>query len=179
MIKVIKPTDVESKVKIQLEIVIENSSKEFERIVTNLANEILGEMYLNAPTKTGVLDASLAVMPSKKNIYFKWVGPRYSNKNSYNKGEGGNHAHLVEYGTKERYMKKGLFAGGFTRESGGAEKFKGKFKHKPFAGKYTGKMKTNGAFIRPTYDKMGGYILATLKKLTEQVVKEQANKQGI
>ena len=178
MIRVDKPTDVESKVKVQIEIVIDNSSKEFERIVSKLADEILGEMYLNAPTKTGVLDASLAVMPSKKNIYFKWVGPRYANRRSYNKGEGGNHAHLVEYGTKERYMKKGLLEGGFTRESGGSQKFKGKYEHKPFAGKYTGIM-TAKPFIRPTYDKMGSYILATLKKLTEQVVKEQANKQGI
>ena len=178
MIRVDKPTDVESRVKVQIEIVIDNSSKEFERIVSKLADEILGEMYLNAPTKTGVLDASLAVMPSKKNIYFKWVGPRYANRRSDNKGEGGNHAHLVEYGTKERYMKKGLFAGGFTRESGGAQKFKGYGKYAPYAGKYTGIM-TAKPFIRPTYDKMGSYILATLKKLTEQVVKEQGNKQGI
>jgi hypothetical protein len=116
------------------------------------------------------------VVRSKKSNYFFWVGPQYSNKSSA--FQGGNHAHLVEYGTKERYMKRGLLAGGFTRASGGTQKFKGKSEYAPYAGKYLGTM-VSKPFIRPTYDSMGATIIENLKKGTEKIVAEQGNKQGI
>ena len=48
----------------------------------------------------------------------------------------------------------------------------------PYAGKYLGTM-VSKPFIRPTYDSMGASIIENLKKGTEKIVKEQANKQGI
>jgi hypothetical protein len=175
--KVTLPTDIEKKVLDLLDKTFANSEKDFTVLAHNEANKIEVEMQSRTPVAEGTLKASIGVVKSKKNNFFFWVGPQYSNKSSA--FEGGNHAHLVEFGTKERYMKKGLFAGGFTRESGGAQKFKGIPEYVPYAGKSTGKMKTNKAFIRPTYDSMGASIIENLKKGTEKIVAEQGNKQGI
>lgn len=179
MITVVKPDSVESHVKIQIENVFNSADSRLLKIINDLATEIESELDAAAPEKTGTLRFSIKKFRSRKNKYFMWVGPEYTNKHSLNKGDGGNHAHLVEFGTKERYMKKGLFAGGYTRESQGAEKFKGKAIWKPFAGKYTGKMKTNKAFIRPTYDKMGSYILQKLAEAAKLAIKIEAEKQGL
>jgi len=170
------PTDTEKRVLDLLDKTFANSEKDFTTLANTEANKIEVEMSSKVAVDKGALKASIGVVKSKKSNYFFWVGPQYSNKSSA--FQGGNHAHLVEYGTKERYMKKGLLAGGFTRSSGGAEKFKGKPEHVPYAGKYLGTM-VSKPFIRPTYDSMGATIIENLKKGTEKIVAEQGNKQGI
>ena len=170
------PNDIEKRVLEMLDKTFENSSKAFIDLAHNEANRVEVEMAAKVAVDKGTLKASIGVVKSKKNNYFFWVGPQYSNKSSA--FEGGNHAHLVEYGTKERYMKKGLLAGGFTRVSGGTQKFKGKPEYAPYAGKYLGTM-VSKPFLRPTYDSLGASIMENLKKGTEKIVKEQANKQGI
>lgn len=174
--KVALPNDIEKRVLELLDKTFENSSKAFIDLAHNEANRVEVEMAAKVAVNKGTLKASIGVVKSKKNNYFFWVGPQYSNKSSA--FEGGNHAHLVEYGTKERYMKKGLLAGGFTRVSGGTQKFKGKPEYAPYAGKYLGTM-VSKPFLRPTYDSLGASIIENLKKGTEKIVKEQANKQGI
>ena len=174
--KVTLPNDTEKKVLELLDKTFANSEKQFADLAHNEANKVELEMAAKVAVDKGTLKASIGVVKSKKNNFFFWVGPQYSNKSSA--FEGGNHAHLVEYGTKERYMKKGLLAGGFTRSSGGSQKFKGKPEYAPYAGKYLGTM-VSKPFIRPTYDSMGASIIESLKKGTEKIVAEQGNKQGI
>jgi len=174
--KVTLPNDTEKKVLELLDKTFANSEKQFADLAHNEANKVEVEMAAKVAVDKGTLKASIGVVKSKKNNFFFWVGPQYSNKSSA--FEGGNHAHLVEYGTKERYMKKGLLAGGFTRVSGGTQKFKGKPEYAPYAGKYLGTM-VSKPFIRPTYDSMGATIIENLKKGTEKIVAEQGNKQGI
>jgi len=174
--KVALPNDTEKRVLELLDKTFENSEKQLIDLAHNEANRVEVEMAAKVAVDKGTLKASIGVVKSKKNNYFFWVGPQYSNKSSA--FEGGNHAHLVEYGTKERYMKKGLLAGGFTRVSGGTQKFKGKPEYAPYAGKYLGTM-VSKPFLRPTYDSLGASIIENLKKGTEKIVKEQANKQGI
>jgi hypothetical protein len=174
--KVTLPNDIEKKVLDLLDKTFANSEKDFTALANTEANKIEVEMSSKVTVDKGTLKNSIGVIRSKKNNFFFWVGPQYSNKSS--SFEGGNHAHLVEYGTKERYMKKGLLAGGFTRVSGGTQKFKGKPEYAPYAGKYLGIM-TSKPFLRPTYDSMGATIIENLKKGTEKIVKEQGNKQGI
>lgn len=171
------PNDIASKVLKLLDNTFEQSMQGFKDLARNEANKIEVEMKNRSAVNKGTLKASIGVVQSKKNNNFFWVGPQYSNRNSA--FEGGNHGHLLEYGTKERYMKKGLYAGGFTRESGGTKKFSGTALYEPFAGKYTGKMNTSKAFIRPTYDNLGASIIADLKKATETIVKENGRKQGL
>lgn len=178
MIEVIKPNQVDNYVKYHLDNTFNSADPRFQKIVSKLAAEIESELQYAAPEKTSTLRFSIKIFKSRKNRYFMWVGPEYTNRRSYNKGEGGNHAHLVEYGTKERYMKKGLLAGGFTRESGGTVTFKGKHKNIPYAGKYTGKMGAK-PFMRPTYDKMNNYIINSLKEATLLAVKIEAEKNGL
>jgi len=174
--KITLPNDTEKKVLELLDKTFANSEKQFADLAHNEANKVEVEMAAKVAVDKGTLKASIGVVKSKKNNYFFWVGPQYSNKSSA--FEGGNHAHLVEYGTKERYMKRGLLAGGFTRVSGGTQKFKGKPEYAPYAGKYLGTM-VSKPFIRPTYDSMGASIIESLKKGTEKIVAEQGNKQGI
>jgi len=174
--KVTLPNDTEKKVLELLDKTFANSEKQFADLAHNEANKVEVEMAAKVAVDKGTLKASIGVVKSKKNNFFFWVGPQYSNKSSA--FQGGNHAHLVEYGTKERYMKKGLLAGGFTRVSGGTQKFKGKPEYAPYAGKYLGTM-VSKPFIRPTYDSMGATIIENLKKGTEKIVAEQGNKQGI
>jgi hypothetical protein len=174
--KVTLPTDTEKKVLELLDKTFANSEKQFADLAHNEANKVEVEMVAKVAVDKGTLKASIGVVKSKKNNFFFWVGPQYSNKSSAI--QGGNHAHLVEYGTKERYMKRGLLAGGFTRSSGGSQKFKGKPEYAPYAGKYLGTM-VSKPFIRPTYDSMGASIIESLKKGTEKIVAEQGNKQGI
>ena len=174
--KVTLPNDTEKKVLELLDKTFANSEKQFADLAHNEANKVEVEMAAKVAVDKGTLKASIGVVKSKKNNFFFWVGPQYSNKSSA--FQGGNHAHLVEYGTKERYMKKGLLAGGFTRVSGGTQKFKGKPEYVPYAGKYLGTM-VSKPFIRPTYDSMGATIIENLKKGTEKIVAEQGNKQGI
>jgi len=170
------PNDIESRVLNLLDKTFENSLKEFTSLANNEALKVETEMQTRVLVNEGTLKASIGVVKSKKNNFFFWVGPQYSNKHSA--FEGGNHGHLVEFGTKERYMKKGLLAGGFTRVSGGTQKFKGKHENTPYAGKYTGIM-TAKPFIRPTYDSLGASIIENLKKGTEKIVAEQGAKQGL
>jgi hypothetical protein len=149
------PTNIEATVLNMINKTIDVSEPQLKKIVEGEAENISNVMQSKVTVDKGTLKASIGVSKSKKNNYFFWVGPQYAGKNSL--FEGGNHAHLIEYGTKERYMKRGLMAGGFTRESQGTEKFKGKFgEYTPFAGKYTGSMTASTICIRPTYDKMGG-----------------------
>lgn len=170
------PNDIEKRVLDMLDRTFENSSKEFADLARNEANKVEAEMSAKVAVDKGTLKASIGVIKSKKNNNFFWIGPQYSNRNS--SFEGGNHAHLVEFGSKERYMKKGLLAGGFTRVSGGTKKFTGKHENIPYAGKYLGAMKPK-PFIRPTYDLMGTSIIENLKRGTELIVKKQGQKQGL
>jgi hypothetical protein len=174
--KVTLPNDTEQKVLNLLDKTFESSLQEFAALAMNEANKLEVEMASKVPVDKGALKASIGVSRSKKNNYFFWVGPQYSNKSSA--FVGGNHAHLVEYGSKERYMKRGLLAGGFTRSSGGTKKFEGKPEYAPYAGKYLGTM-TAKPFVRPTYDQLGTIVMENLKNGTEKIVKQQGAKQGI
>lgn len=170
------PNDIENNVLNLLNRTFENSLKELTNLANNEALKVETEMQTRVAVNEGTLKASIGVVKSKKNNFFFWIGPQYSNKSTA--FQGGNHGHLVEFGTKERYMKKGLLAGGFTRVSGGTQKFKGKFEHTPFAGKYTGIM-TAKPFIRPTYDSLGTSIMENLKRFTAKIVSQKGAQQGI
>jgi hypothetical protein len=170
------PTNIEQKVLSMLDKTFENSTKQFSDLAFTEAQKVEVEMSSKVVVDKGTLKLSIGIVKSKKNNNFFWIGPQYSNKNSA--FEGGNHAHLVEFGTKERYMKKGLLAGGFTRSSGGTKKFSGKHENIPYAGKFLGVMQAK-PFIRPTYDLIGNTIIENIKKGTERIVKEQGSKQGL
>lgn len=174
--KVTVPNDTAKKVTDLLNTTFENSTTEIAAMVKNEASKIEVEIKSRIAVDKGTLKASIGVVRSKKNNYFFWIGPQYSNRNSA--FEGGNHAHLVEYGSKQRYMKKGLLAGGFTRVSGGAKKFTGSHKNIPYAGKSTGVM-TSKPFLRPTYDNLGQTIIDNLKKFTAKIVSKNGAKQGL
>jgi HK97 gp10 family phage protein len=170
------PTNIEATVLNMINKTIDVSEPQLKKIVEVQAENISNVMQSKVTVDKGTLKASIGVSKSKKNNYFFWVGPQYAGKNSL--FEGGNHGHLVEFGTKERYMKKGLFAGGFTRKSQGTEKFKGFGEYTPFAGKYTGVMKAS-PFVRPTYDSLGSTVIDNIKKETEKIILKEGDKQGL
>lgn len=170
------PKNIEQTISNALEKTFDQSAKGFHDIVLAEANAISQNMASRVPVNLGALKASIGVNKSKKNPLFVWVGPQYSNKSSLS--EGGNHAHLVEFGSKARYMKRGLIAGEFTRESGGSKKFEGLPRHAPYAGKFTGVMPAT-PFVRPTFDSMGTTSISNLKAKVLTEVGRQAQKQGL
>ena len=115
------------------------SDDEIKKILTTAAQPLINEMKTRAPKNTGSLADSISVWNARKTPYRVWVGP------SYKIGNGGRHAHLVEYGTVERVMKKGLRAGNITQ--GTMQVFKGPSYFRPFAGKSVGIMPAQ-PFIR-------------------------------
>ena len=151
----------------------------FHDIIDKVGRQVIelmqAEITANGTVKNGTLRNSIRSFVSKKNPNFIWVGPDYR----VYSGGGGYHAHFIEYGTKERYMKKGLLAGGFTRKSGGSEKFKGKHQWKPYAGKYTGKAPSDKPFLRPVHDKYGNQILSMMYNEAQRIIIEECKKNGI
>lgn len=151
----------------------------FTQIVNNAGKRvedlIKTKLVANGSSRSGLLADSIRTFPSKVNPYFLWVGPDYRQRSGPG---GGHHAHLVEYGTKERYMKKGLLPGGFTRSSGGAKKFTGFGIFTPTVGKATGKAPAK-PFIRPVYDEYGDAIIDMLIEDTWKAIKDEATKTGI
>lgn len=130
----------------------------------------------NGSVDDGILLDSIRSFTSRKNPdTFIWIGPDYRR---FTGPGGGYHAHLVEYGTKERYMKRGLLPGGYTRSSGGTKKFSGRNNYKPFAGKWLNKAEAK-PFIRPVIDVHGSKILDMLYKGAQKAVVEEFKKRGI
>lgn len=168
--------DVESVVKNALKNTFEQSDSEFVKIVDLAANDLMNKMQSIVAVDKGNLKSSIGVINSKKNNKFKWVGPQYSNRNSA--FVGGNHAHIVEFGTKERYMKKGLLPGGFTRSSGGTKKFAGLPKYAPYAGKFLGTVQSQ-PFVRPTIDNYGPSTIDTLKQKVLKIVEQNGAKNNL
>ena len=168
--------NVEQIVKKSLENTFEQCENDFIKIAQKQADFIKSKMQDIVSVDKGDLKRSIDVVNSRKNNKFFWVGPQYSNRNSA--FVGGNHAHLVEFGSKERYMKKGLLPGSFTRGSGGTKKFTGQNNYEPFAGKWLNKMPQK-PFVRPTADNYGTQIIETLKNQTKDTVLKQGKRNGL
>lgn len=164
----------------QLKSVTGNNNYFFHDIISKAGQEVealmKNQIISNGTVASGMLRDSIRTFVSKKNPNFIWIGPDYR---IYNGQGGGYHAHFIEYGTKERYMKKGLLAGDFTRKSGGSQKFKGPHKWKPYAGKYTGRMKGDRPFLRPVHDLYGNQILKMIYEGAQSIIFAECEKQGI
>jgi HK97 gp10 family phage protein len=142
----------------------ESNFKDIEKVNQTVANDLIIAIKSAVPVNTGDLKNSIESFKSKKNTNFLWVGPNYSTKKSMFKG--GNHAHLVEYGTVDRYVgSKSKYVAANLSKAGVKQGFKGKMPAHPF--------------IRPTYDKMKTSLLEKLKKGYESVIVEAAKKTGV
>ena len=142
----------------------EDIKEAFFKVNYNVAKELIGELRAAAPEgNTRNLINSISMFPSKKNPNFLWVGPRYEGKNGLYKG--GNQAHLVEYGTVDRYVGvKSKYVAKELSKNKVKQGFRGKMPAKPF--------------IRPTYDKMRGSLLQKLSNGYAKVIMDIANKTG-
>lgn len=136
----------------------------YTRVNYSVAKVLIDEIRRNVPEKNGHLRNSISAFPSKKNENFLWVGPRYAGKGSL--FVGGNHAHLVEYGTVERYT-------GTKSKYVAKELARNKVKQG-----YKGKM-TPHPFIRPAYDKMKGTVLKLLIDGYNKTIEDIAKKTGV
>jgi HK97 gp10 family phage protein len=136
----------------------------YTKVNYSVAKVLIDEIRRNVPEKNGHLRNSISAFQSKKNENFLWVGPRYEGKNGLFKG--GNHAHLVEYGTVDRYVGvKSKYVAANLSKAGVRQGFKGKMTPHPF--------------IRPAYDKMKGTILKLLIEGYNKTIEDIAKKTGV
>jgi len=123
-----------------------------EKILKMVAAPLIDEMKARAPIKEGKLRESITVWSGKRRPYRVYVGPNYrwwglrKGGRGVRFGKGGSIAHIIEYGTVNRVMQKGLRAGGITDVT--MQKFKGPPQFAPYKGKSTGVVAAR-PFIRP------------------------------
>lgn len=124
--------------------------------------------------KTGDLVKSIQAFRRKRKsrndpFFTYYVGPKYgpSGKGS-NKSRGGNAAHLLEYGTAERY-RANVKAGGVGKKQGLSKVYGAKYE--------TGKVDATGV-IRRTYDEKKDIMTMNLKKLTFDAIMEGWENRG-
>lgn len=83
-------------------------------------------------------------------------------------------SHILEYGTVERYMKKGLRAGNITQKT--MRPFQGPNYFRPYAGKYTGVMPAR-SFIRTAVDRSQPDVIKAIAESLD--VKIEKKKQSL
>ena len=164
----------------QLKSVARGNNRFFHEVISkagvNVEQLLKDKISANGNVDSGLLRDSIRTFVSRKNPNnFIWIGPDYRR---FTGPGGGFHAHFIEYGTKERYMKRGLLPGGFTRESAGSKKFSGKPQYAPYAGKYTGNTQAT-PFIRPVMDNYGSKILDMLYAEAQRIIFEEAEAAGL
>jgi len=128
--------------------------RDIDTILINAAQPLIDEMKARVPVDTGRLRNSITVWSARKNPYRVYVGP------SYKLGGGGRVAHILEYGTVERVMTKGLRAGGITQST--MERFKGPSEFAPYKGKSTGVVMAR-PFIRPAVEAASDLVIRNLQ----------------
>lgn len=142
---------------------------EIKKLLTQAAQPLINEMRTRAPKDKGALARSIDVWNARKTPYRVWVGP------SYKLGQGGRHAHLVEYGTAERVMKKGLRAGNITQAT--MQVFRGPSYFRPFAGKRVGVMPAQ-PFIRNSVQATGDQVKQNIHNAVSMLIFSRAKQQG-
>lgn len=128
-------------------------------------------------TKTGALrDSVMAFRRNRKKgePYFTYfVGPRYTGSSSLY-SYGGNAAHLLEYGTVERYRAN-------TKLGGVGKRFKGKATG--FKGVYGAKIKTGRVeaygVIRRAVDATKPNIVSILSSGMNELIRREAKEKGL
>ena len=142
----------------------EQNFQDIAKVNQSVANDLIIALRSAVPVDKGNLRNSIESFKSKKNANFLWVGPKYSSKKSM--FEGGNHAHLIEYGTVDRYVgSRSKYVAANLAKAGVKQGFKGRMTAHPF--------------IRPTYDKMKNSLLEKLKKGYEKVIIDAGKKTGV
>ena len=129
--------------------------RDIDTILINAAQPLIDEMKARVPVDTGRLRNSITVWSAKKNPYRVYVGP------SYKLGGGGRVAHILEYGTVERVMAKGLRAGGITQST--MQVFQGPRKFAPYKGKRLGAVVAR-PFIRPAVEAVNDVVVRNLQQ---------------
>jgi len=128
------------------------------------------------PVDTGRLRESIGFIDrSKSKSRTKWRAGVIIGARNYGSFRGmGAHAFLVEFGTAERVMLKGLRPGGITQKS--MEKYSGHGAYTPRAGKSTGQV-VGRRFMQKTFDAnadlVGRQIIANIE---EQLKKKHTKK---
>jgi len=149
-----------------------NNAESLE-ILQTVAAPVVADMQSSAPNKTGATMRSIRVYRQAKSPYRKiQIGPMYV------KGGGpdaGNAAHLTEFGTAERVMKKGLRAGGITQKT--MEPFAGPNFFRPYAGKPLGRVQSK-AWIYNVFIRQKSAVLATGKALLLHAIEQKAKQKG-
>ena len=174
----LKPNNIKSMVlkdfgdvKLALEAMAGNGliRKDVEKVLTESAQPLINSMKAKVPVDTGRLRESITVWSAKRNPYRVYVGPSYR---IYN---GGRIAHILEYGTVERVMKKGLRAGNITQTT--MQKFKGPPIFVPYKGKRLGAVVAR-PFIRPAVEETRSEVSEKLKVNVLDIVQQKAIKLG-
>lgn len=146
------------------------TTKDINKVLMDAAQPLIADMKSRAPKDTGRLANSITVWSAKRRPYRVYVGP------SYKLWAGGRIAHIIEYGTVERFMKKGLRAGGITQST--MEPFKGKPEWVPYKGKSTGVVPAR-PFIRPAVEATQTQVIERLRNNMLVVIANKAKKAGL
>jgi HK97 gp10 family phage protein len=134
---------------------------EADNLVVLLKNRIA----TNDNVLTGTLKNSITVYPSKKNPTYMWVGADYRRSKNIQGIGGGYAAHLVEFGTVDRYVGvKSKYVAKALSKAGVRKGYRGKMPVKPF--------------MRPVYDENKAKVLQNLEKGYWKKIEEEAIKQG-
>jgi len=140
-------------------------------VATPLVERIKSGYVAGGHKKTGALVSSIMAFKRKRKgnePYFTYyVGPRYGNQSTGSWG--GNAAHLIEYGTAERF-RANTKKGGVGKKQG----FKGVYGAK-FS---TGRVKGFGV-IRKAKDEYAPIGMAAMKTKMEKLIIESAKKANI
>lgn len=140
-----------------------------DNVLKESAQPLIDAMKSKVPVDTGMLRQSISVWSAKRRPYRVYVGP------SYKIFDGGRIAHIIEYGTVERVMKKGLRAGVITQTT--MQKFAGPPIFAPYKGKRTGVVSAR-PFIRPAVASTSEEISNRLKQNVLELVTLKARKLG-
>lgn len=150
-----------------------------DKIIRNAAQPMVEAIKAGygTHTKTGALrDSVMAFRRNRKKgePYFTYfVGPRYTGSSSLY-SYGGNAAHLLEYGTVERYRANTKLGGVGKRFKGKATGFKGVYGAKiP-----TGRVEAYGV-IRKAVDTTKPSIESTISSGLSELIRKQAKEQGL
>lgn len=155
------------------------SPNEYDNIVKKaaepLVNKIKSNYIARGHKKTGALVNSIEAFQRKRKgkrdpFFTYYVGPRYtSSKGLFSYG--GNAAHLLEYGTAERY-RANVKAGGVGKKQGLKSVYGAKLS--------TGKVdKPTIGVIRQSYDEYKGIGIAFIKAQITSLILNKARQKGL
>ena len=155
------------------------SPNEYDSIVKKaaepLVNKIKSNYIARGHKKTGALVNSIEAFQRKRKgkrdpFFTYYVGPRYTSGRSLF-SYGGNAAHLLEYGTAERY-RANVKAGGVGKKQGLKSVYGAKLS--------TGKVnKPTIGVIRQSYDEYKGIGIAFIKSQITNLILAKARQKGL